>query len=245
GRVVSGTWGRDGVGVMRGEPRIAALEPRVHAGSWSDAGFRGLSLEALADQELERAEVTLGQVLEAPPARGQRGFDGVDALDGPQQVLVVFGKLQLHGAAERRVAGQLQRGLPPIPTGLDQRTEAQALESLRHRAPVPLERPRRRLHIESVLAQAEEDRRVAPRDDPNVHRGGPCCPDPVEGLFLKDPEQLALVWSSQLADLVQEDRPAIRLLEVPLALGDRAREAPLRMAEQLALEQLGRNGGHV
>ena len=98
---------------------------------------------------------------------------------------------------------------------------------------------------EPALRDAALEIPVAGGDDPNVHRGGPCCPDPVEGLFLKDPEQLALVWSSQLADLVQEDRPAIRLLEVPLALGDRAREAPLRMAEQLALEQLGRNGGHV
>ena len=49
----------------------------------------------------------------------------------------------------------------------------------------------------------------------------------------------------QLADLVEEDRPAIGLLEVPLTFSDGAGEAALRVTEQLALEQLRRDRGHV
>src|SRR3989442_1474851 len=86
---------------------------------------------------------------------------------------------------------------------------------------------------------------VAGGDDPNVHRGGTCRPDPVKGLVLKHAEKLALVLGPQLADFVKEDRPAIGLLEVPSVLRDGAREASLHVAEQLALEQLGRNRGHV
>src|SRR5207245_1122074 len=70
-------------------------------------------------------------------------------------------------------------------------------------------------------------------------------PDPVKGLVLKHAEELALVLGPQLADLVKEDRPAIGLLEVPSVLRDGAREASLHVPEQLALEQLGRNRGHV
>src|SRR5256886_9482366 len=147
--------------------------PRVLADRL-DAGARRTALEVLADQELERAEVALGQVLEAPPARGKGGFGGVESRDGSQEVLVVLGELQLHGAAQRRVAGQSQRGLAPVAAALDKRAEAEALEPLRHRAPVPPQRPRRRLHVESVLAQAAEDPCVASSIAPRVaHRREP------------------------------------------------------------------------
>src|SRR5438128_9905976 len=151
-------------------PRCLA---RVLAGR-SDAGARRTALEVLADQELERAKVALGQVLEAPPACGKGGFGGVESRNGSQEVLVVLGELQLHGAAQRRVAGQSQRGLAPIAAALDKRAEAEALEPLRHRAPVPPERPRRRLHVEPVLAKAGEDRCVAGSIAPRVpHRREP------------------------------------------------------------------------
>src|SRR5439155_1207572 len=42
-----------------------------------------------------------------------------------------------------------------------------------------------------------------------------------------------------------EDRAAIGLLEVALPVADGAGEAALHVAEQLALEQLGRDSGHV
>ena len=83
---------------------------------------------------------------------------------------MILAELQLHRAAERRVVGQGQGSLPPVAIGLDQRAEAEPLEPLGHRAPVPSERPRRRLHIEPVGTQAVEDRGVACRV------GGPAVP---------------------------------------------------------------------
>src|SRR2546425_859364 len=357
-RIVSRTWGRRRARAVRGLPRIPAAGPRI-ARVGSDARGWRTALEVLADQQVERAEVALGQVLEATPARGDGGLGGVESLDGSQQVLVILAELQLYGAGERRVAGQCQGGLRHVAAGLDQRAEAEALEPLSHRAPVPPQGPRGRLHVELVSPQAGEHRRVvsgvdpgigrrrqpqvvgpeecafgqhhglpeamlqlpdvagpvvplegeqgglgqadapagfgrsflqeargqrrdilpplaerrqgedqalqaevevlaepalrdaalevpvARGDHPHVHRGGTRGPDPVERLFLKDAEQLALVFGPQLADLVQEDRAPIGLLEVSFALPDGTREAALHVAEELALEQLGRDGGHV
>src|SRR2546425_4505880 len=93
----------------------------------SDARGWRTALEVLADQQVERAEVALGQVLEATPARGDGGLGGVESLDGSQQVLVILAELQLYGAGERRVAGQCQGGLRHVAAGLDQRAEAEAL----------------------------------------------------------------------------------------------------------------------
>src|SRR5207244_4034184 len=98
---------------------------------------------------------------------------------------------------------------------------------------------------EPTLRDAALEGPIAGGDDPHVHRGGTCRPDPVEGLFLKNAEELRLVVGPQLTDLVQEDRSAVGLLEIPPPLRDGAGEATPDVAEQLALEQLGRDGGHV
>src|SRR5437868_14395808 len=47
--------------------------------------------EALADEGFERAEVALGQVLEAAAAGGHGGLGGVEAGHRAQQMLVVLG----------------------------------------------------------------------------------------------------------------------------------------------------------
>src|SRR6059036_175444 len=98
---------------------------------------------------------------------------------------------------------------------------------------------------EPTLRDAALEGPIAGGDDPHVHRGGTCRPDPVEGLFLKNAEELRLVVGPQLTDLVQEDRSAVGLLEIPPPLRDGTGEATPDVAEQLALEQLGRDGGHV
>src|SRR5206468_11763224 len=133
--------GVDGGPIKRdaGKPRIPASPgalPLTTSRGW-DRGGRSAALEVLADQELQRAEVSLREVLEAPPARGGRVVGRIEALDDPQQVLGVLAQLHLDGGAERRVAGQGQRGLGPVAVRLDQRAEAEPLEPLRHRAPVP------------------------------------------------------------------------------------------------------------
>src|SRR5207253_9748208 len=67
---------------------------------------------------------------------------------------------------------------------------------------------------------------------------------PYTTLF-RSAQQLALLVGAQLADLVEEDRAAVGLLEVAPAIRHRAREGALDVAEELALEELRGNGGHV
>src|SRR5438309_12131091 len=93
----------------------------------SDLGGRA-AVEVLSDQQLQGAEMALRQVLEAPAAGDDRLIRRFESLDRPEQVLVVFAELQLHGGAEDRVAGQGQRRLGPVAARIDQRPKAQPLE---------------------------------------------------------------------------------------------------------------------
>ena len=62
---------------------------------------------------------------------------------------------------------------------------------------------------------------------------------------LERPEQLGLQLERQGADLVEEQGAAVRQLEQARLGGDRAGEGALLVAEQLALEQVGRDRGAV
>ncbi len=80
-------------------------------------------------------------------------------------------------------------------------------------------------------------------DDPHVRPDRLVPADPLKPTILQHPEHLRLGQRRHVADLVEEQRPAVALLEDadPLAIG--AGERPLLMAEQLALEQgLGDRG---
>ena len=61
--------------------------------------------------------------------------------------------------------------------------------------------------------------------------------DALERALLQEAQQLDLDRRRDLADLVEEQRPAVGLLEAPFAAAGRAREGALLVAEQLALEQ--------
>ena len=63
-----------------------------------------------------------------------------------------------------------------------------------------------------------------------------------EGAVLQDAQQFALHRHRHLADLVEEERAAVRLFEAPDALGAGAGERSLLVTEQLALEEIFRNG---
>src|SRR3990170_3107444 len=154
-RAIPGSCARTGRAPDAGNPCVPRTRrgaPRTPAGSAA-----GSALEVLPDEKLERAEVALREVLEAPAAGGDGGLGALEALDDPQQVLVVLAELQLHAPDERRVAGQGQRGPRAVAAGLDQGAEAEALEPLRHGAAVPAERARGRLHVEGVAPEARED----------------------------------------------------------------------------------------
>ena len=71
-------------------------------------------------------------------------------------------------------------------------------------------------------------------DEPEGALAPRVAPDPLERALLDDPQQLGLEGHRELADLVEEERAAVRQLERALAGGGRAGERPLLMAEELA-----------
>ena len=65
--------------------------------------------------------------------------------------------------------------------------------------------------------------------------------DFVDFPLLEHAQQLDLQEQRQLADFIQEDRPAVGQLELPLLVGRRARERPATVPEQLGFKQVFRN----
>jgi hypothetical protein len=68
---------------------------------------------------------------------------------------------------------------------------------------------------------------------------------PLEGALLQDPQHLRLRLRGHVADLVEEDRAAVRGLEAPDPARLGAGERPLLVAEQLALDELAADRGAV
>ena len=66
-----------------------------------------------------------------------------------------------------------------------------------------------------------------------------------ELLLLDHPQQLGLRVERDVADLVEEDGAAVGGLEQPLLVGHGAGEGALDVAEELALEQVGRHRARV
>ena len=62
--------------------------------------------------------------------------------------------------------------------------------------------------------------------------------EPPESPFFENLQELGLDLEVDVADLVEEERPAVRALEEPGLGGDRAGERAFLVAEQLGLEQL-------
>src|SRR3989337_1438786 len=83
---------------------------------------------------------------------------------------------------------------------------------------------------EPALPDAPLEVAVAGRDHAHVHRRRARGPDPIEAPLLER--------APELAHLVEEERPAVGLLEVALAVADGAREAAAHVAEELALGEL-------
>ena len=69
--------------------------------------------------------------------------------------------------------------------------------------------------------------------------------DRPHALLLDDAQQLHLHVQRQVGDFVQEQRAALGGLDQALLVGDRAGEAALLVAEQLAFHQLGGDGAAV
>ena len=86
---------------------------------------------------------------------------------------------------------------------------------------------------------------VGRRDQPDVHLDRLVGPDPDDLARLQHAEQLDLGRERDVADLVEEQRAAVGVLEPALALAVGAGEGPLDVAEQLALEDVLAQGGAV
>ena len=75
-------------------------------------------------------------------------------------------------------------------------------------------------------------------DDAHVHLDRPRRAKPFDFPFLQDAQHLGLRLRAHVADFVEEDRPAIGLLELADLLFGRSGERPLLVPEQLRFDQL-------
>ena len=65
--------------------------------------------------------------------------------------------------------------------------------------------------------------------------------DPREAEILKDMQKLGLEGEGKFGDLVEVDRPLVRVLELPGLTAVRSSERALLVAEQLRLQKLAGN----
>ena len=80
---------------------------------------------------------------------------------------------------------------------------------------------------------------VRSRDHPDIDANRCLAADPIKLPFSQHAQQPRLQGSRHVADLIEEQRAAIRLLEPAATLRVRTRESPLLVPEQLRLEQVG------
>src|SRR5438876_2551035 len=114
----------------------------------------------------------------------------------------------------------------------------------------PLAQPRQRDRddvqpVVQVLAEASRlhlglEVLVGGREDAHVDLERAVAADPLELALLQNAQDLGLRLRPHVADLVEEERPAVGDLELALARRDRPREGALLVTEELALDQLAR-----
>ena len=78
---------------------------------------------------------------------------------------------------------------------------------------------------------------VGRRDDPHIDRKRAFGPEDLHLALLERPEKLCLRWKGKVDDLVEEQRPTLSQLEVPLPSPVRPGERALLVAEQFRLDQ--------
>ncbi len=86
---------------------------------------------------------------------------------------------------------------------------------------------------------------VAGGDDPHIQRDHLAAAEPLHLFLLQHPQQLGLQPQIHLGDLVEQQSPPLRLLELAGAPLHRAGKRPLLIAKQGRLQHVLRNGGAV
>ena len=82
-------------------------------------------------------------------------------------------------------------------------------------------------------------------DDAHVDRDRLAAAQPLDAAFLQQPQDLGLDAEGHVADLVEEDRSAVRLLDLAHPAVGRPGERPLFEPEELAFQQVLRDGDTV
>ncbi len=89
-------------------------------------------------------------------------------------------------------------------------------------------------------------KRFLPEDGkPGIDGPGPRLPDPADFLFLEQAQQLGLKRERKIANLVQKEGAGAGLLDQSGLVPQRAGERPARVPEQLALQEMVRDGPAV
>ena len=81
--------------------------------------------------------MAVGEVFESPFAIGERFVGCGEWFDHGHEVAVVVHEFQFNGSQMAGIAGDSECGVSLIACSFDQRLEAEAFQSLRHRAAIP------------------------------------------------------------------------------------------------------------
>ena len=132
------------------------------------------------------------------------------------------GAIQLRGKARGKVMREGRNVFTPLP----KRRELQGEDAYSIEEILP-ETPRGDFDSEISVGGGKE---------PHIHGARPVITDALELPLLQHPEQLCLVCEWNLCDLVEKQRPAVRMLEAADPVPQGARERTFDVTEELALE---------
>src|SRR5881397_4144984 len=163
-------------------------------------------------------------------------------LDGGAQLAHIAPPL-VRDAGAQRLAGQRLRIAAEARGGLYQEVvdqEGDVLAPLGERRDGELDDAQAIVEVlaEAAGAYGALEVLVGGRDEAHVDPDRQVAADALELLLLDGAQELRLRLERHVAHLVEEERAAVRRLELPLAPRDRARERALLVAEELALDQL-------
>ena len=223
-------------------PRSIAAGARERVADQLDLELAGAAPDALGPLPHHRR---LGN---GEPFAERVGRHGAGRTEGVDRALER--RLQLADIPGPRVPGQELERVPRDPLCLGTIAAVEAPEGVRDEQghvvpPLPERRRADREHVQAVEEVGPEpagadfggEIPVRRGHDAHVHAADAALPDATQLALLKRAEEPALHGGARVADLVQEERPAVRELEESGTVGVRAGERALRVAEELALDQ--------